>query len=123
MQDTNLANNDGDRIDPATQDLQRELLVEFAKNSQHATDDLKFQSLTLTASVIGIPEMTHSCKSVKILTVTADSVYIDDVNGDVTQQRVLLQEDIWLELPINQVANLRFYSTTGAEIIYLISSN
>ena len=125
MQDINLNKASTDeRIDPATEDLQRELLTEFAKNSSHATNDLKFQSLTIgAANTAHIPEIAHGCKKVKILTVTADQVYIDDVNGDVTQKRVLLQEDIWLELNINNIGNLRFLGTSGGEVIYLISSN
>lgn len=116
-QDTNLANNDGDRIDPATEDLQRELLVEFTKNSNHATNDVKFQVLTLAAATEGTPEKAHSCKQVQFWTALSDC-YV----GDEDSQPVLLIASIWNKLPINAVTNLRFLSATGGAV-YIMSSN
>ena len=117
-QDTNLANNDGDRIDPATEDLQRDLLEEFTRNSKRSTNDVKFQLLTLAASsAVGTPEVNHGCNSVKIMTALSDC-YIGDADG----QPVLLIASIWLEIPLNNVGQLRFKSATGGAV-YLISSN
>ena len=113
----------GEFIDPATEDLQRELLEEFGRNSRRSTNDLVFQKLTLgAANTVGTPEVSHGCNSVKIMT-AATTVYIDDAEGDVTRKNVLLIQNIWLDLPINQVSNLRFLGGTGGEVVYLISSN
>lgn len=119
MQDINLNKASTDeRIDPATEDLQRELIVEFMKNSKRSTNDVKFQALTLAASsVVGTPDVGHGCNSVKVMTVLSDC-YIGDAGG----QPVLLIQNIWLELPLNNVGQLRFKSATGGAV-YLISSN
>ena len=114
--DTNLANNDGERIDPAISGLQRELLVEFGKQSR-ATADVKYQVLTLAADGVGTPEVIHSCNSVKIMTALSDC-YI----GDADSQPVLLITSIWLEIPINNTSLLRFVSATGGAV-YIVSSN
>ena len=110
-------------IDPATEDLQRDLLQEFAKNSKRATNDLKFQNITCApANTAVAPGTAHGCTSVQVMT-AATTVYIDDVSGDVTQKPVLLIQNIWLEIPINNVGNLRFLGTAGTEVVYMISSN
>lgn len=113
----------GEFIDPATEDLQRELLEEFGRNSRRSTNDMVFQKLTLgAANAVGIPEVSHGCNSVKIMT-AATTVYIDDIQGDVTLKNVLLIQNIWLDLSINNSGNLRFLGSTGGEVVYLISSN
>jgi hypothetical protein len=118
MQDTNLNRASTDeRIDPATENLQRDLLAEFGRNSKRSTDDVKFQALTLTASTVGTPEVAHGCNSVKVMTALSDC-YIGDKDG----QPVLLIASIWLEIPINNVGQLRFLSATGGAV-YIISSN
>ena len=123
MHDVNLSDTNDERIDPAISGLQRELLEEFGRNSKRSTNDMKFQRLVIgAANTAHTPEVAHGCNSVKICTAST-TVQIDDVNGNVEASGVLLQEDVWLELPINQVANLRFLGTAGGEIIYLISSN
>ena len=116
-QDMNLANMDGERVDPSTEDMQRELLMEFGKNSNHATNDIKFQVLTLAAAGVGTPEKAHGCKKVQFWTALSDC-YVGDKNS----QPVLLVASIWNEIPINAVTNLRFLSTTGG-VVYLISNN
>lgn len=108
----------GERVDPSTENLQRELLVEFGRNSRRSTDDIKFQVLTLSAdSVVGTPEEEHGCNSVKFWTAMSDC-YV----GDKTGQPVLIVASIWNEIPINTVTNLRFKSVTGGPI-YIVSSN
>jgi len=113
----------GEFIDPATEDLQRELLAEFGRNSRRSSNDFVFQKLTIgAANVAHTPEVSHGCNSVKIMT-AATTVYIDDAEGDVTRKNVLLIQNIWLDLPINNSGNLRFLGSAGGEVIYLISSN
>ena len=114
--------SDGAFIDPATEDLQRELLDEFAKNSKRATNDLKFQNITCAPANTAVAPVSHNCTSVKIIT-AATTVYVDDVNDNVLDKPVLLIQNIWLEIPINNVGNLRFLGTAGTEVVYLISSN
>ena len=119
MSDNFLSNEDGFRISPAVSGLQQELIEEFAKNGRRSTNDIKFQVLTLAASsAVGTPEIQHSCNSVKIMTILTD-VYMGDEDDD---QPVLLIQNIWLELPLNNVGQLRFKSATGGAV-YLISSN
>lgn len=118
MQDINLNKASTDeRIDPATENLQRDLLTEFGRNSKRSTDDIKYQALTLAAGVVGPPETAHGCNSVKFWTALSDC-YVGGVSG----QPVLLVASIWVELPINNTGNLRFLSATGGAV-YLISSN
>ena len=108
----------GERVNPSTENLQRELIVEFGRNSNRSTDDVKFQALTLAASsVVGTPEIAHGCNGVEVMTVLSDC-YIGDADG----QPVLLIQNIWLPLPINNVGNLRFKSATGG-VVYMISAN
>ncbi len=115
--DVNLSNNDGDRIDPAIESLQRELLEEFAKSGRRSTNDVKYQVLTLAAAGVGTPEITHGCNAVKFWTALSDC-YV----GDKDSQPVLLVASIWNEIPINNTSLLRFVSATGGAV-YLISSN
>ena len=116
-QDINLANLDDERISPATEDLQRELLTELSKLSK-ATNDIKYQALTLAAaSVVAQPEVAHGCKSVKFWTALSD-LYV----GDSISQPVLIVASIWNEIPVNNTSLLRFKSATGGSV-YLISSN
>lgn len=116
-QDTYLSNNDDDRINPSTEDLQRELIVEFSKNSKRSTADVKFQLLSLTAGVIGTPEVEHGCRSVKFWTALSDCYA-----GDSDSQPVLLVASIWTEIPLNNVGQLRFVSAAGGAV-YIISAN
>jgi len=116
-QDMNLANNDGDRINPAVEGLQRDLLDELVKISK-ATNDVKYQALTLAAgSLVGTPEVQHSCRLVKFWTALSD-LYV----GDSSDQPVLVVASIWNEIPINNTSLLRFKSATGGAV-YIISSN
>ena len=118
LHDAHLSNNDGERVNPSTEDLQQDLLVEFGRNSKRSTNDVKFQLLTLAAgSAVGTPEVGHGCRSVKFWTAMSDC-YV----GDVDSQPVLLVASIWNDLPLNNVGQLRFKSATGGAI-YLISSN
>jgi len=107
----------GEYIDPATEDLQRALLEEFAKNSRRATNDVKYQVLTLAAAAVGTPEVTHGCNTVKFWTALSDC-YV----GDAESQPVLLVASIWNEVHVNNTSLLRFLSATGGAV-YLISSN
>lgn len=119
MGDINLSNNDGERIDPAIESLQRELIEEFAKSGRRATNDVVFQALTIGAASVAVPpEVTHGCTSIKFWT-AAGTVYV----GDQTSQPVLLVASIWNELHLNNTSNLRFLGTAGGEVIYIISSN
>lgn len=118
-QDMNLSNNDGDRIDPSTEDMQRELLMEFSKNGRRATNDVVFQALTIGAANVAVPpEKAHGCNSIKLWT-ASQTVKVGDENS----QPVLLVQNIWSEVHVNNVSNLRFLGTAGGEVIYLISSN
>lgn len=103
-------------IDPATEDRQIELLDEV-KKLESATNDIKFQALTLTAATVGTPETAHGCKMVDCWTALSDC-YI----GDEDSQPVLLIASVWKPIPINSVTNLRFKSAAGGAV-YLISSN
>ena len=117
-QDVNLANIDDERISPATEDLQRELLTEFGRNSKRSTNDVKFQALTLPAgSVVVAPDVAHGCRSAKFWTALSD-LYV----GDSDSQPVLVVASIWNEIPINNTSLLRFKSATGGTA-YVISSN
>jgi hypothetical protein len=118
MQNSYLIKNSTDeKIDPSTEELQRELIVEFGRNSNRSTSDIKFQALALAADLVGTPEKEHGCNSIKLWTALSDC-YIGDEDG----QPVLLKADIWLEIPINTVTNLRFVSATGGTV-YVISAN
>ena len=117
MQDVNLNKASTDeRIDPATENLQQDLLVEFGRNSKRSTNDIKFQALTLGVGVVGTPD-GHGCNSVKYWTALSDC-YVGDAAG----QPVLLVASVWIEIPLNNVGQLRFVSATGGAV-YLISAN
>ena len=119
MGDINLSNEDGERINPAVSDLQRELIEEFAKSGRKATNDVQYQALTIGAANAAHPlEKAHGCTSVKFWT-AASTVYVGDVNS----QPVLLVASIWNEIHINNTSLLRFLGTAGGEVIYVISSN
>lgn len=105
----------GERVDPSTEIGQVELLRELQKR-ESATNDAKFQALTLAAAAVGAPD-AHGCKSVKFWTALSDC-YIGDVNS----QPVLLVASIWNSIPINNTSLLRFLSATGG-VVYIISSN
>ena len=117
MSDMNLSNEDGERINPAVEELQRELIEELAKSGRRATNDLKYQVLTLAAAGVGTPEITHGCNTVKFWTALSDC-YVGDENS----QPVLLVASIWNEIPINNTGLLRFLSATGGPV-YIVSSN
>ena len=117
-QDTNLANMDGERVDPSTEDMQRELLVEFGRQSR-STNDVVFQALTIGAASVAVPpEKAHGCNNIKLWTAASD-MYI----GDVDSQPFLLMASINYELHVNNTSNLRFKSATTGTIVYLMSSN
>jgi len=115
--DTNLSNVDGERVSPAIESLQRELIEEFARSGRRSTNDVKYQVLTLAAAGVGTPEIVHGCNTVKFWTALSDC-YV----GDEDSQPVLLVASIWNEVPINNTSLLRFLSATGGAV-YLISSN
>lgn len=110
-----IKNSTGDWIDPAEAGLQEELIREV-KKLESATNDVKFQVVTLSAGSVGTPA-GHGCKRVKFWTALSDCFV-----GDVDSQPVLLVASIWNEIPINAVGNLRFISAAGGAV-YLISSN
>lgn len=114
----NKASTD-ERIDPAVEGLQRDLLEEFAKNGRRATDDIKYQTLVIgVANVAHGLEVGHGCNTVKFWT-ASQTVKVGDASG----QPVLLVQNIWSEIPINNTSLLRFLGTSGGEVIYVISSN
>ncbi len=112
-----VKNSDGTWIDPAEADLQEELIREV-KKLESATNDVKFQALTVGAADTTVTPAGHGCKGVKIMT-TASTVSIGDEDG----QPVLLIQNIWLLIPINNVGLLRFRGSAGGEVVYVISSN
>ena len=119
MHDTYLSDKNDERINPAVEGLQRELLQEFAKSGRKATSDVKYQALTIgTADTAHPLEVDHGCTSVKFWTVASD-MYV----GDTDSQPVLLVASIWNELHINNTSLLRFKSTTVGTIVYVVSSN
>jgi len=115
--DTNLSNVDGERVSPAIEGLQRDILEELTKSGRRSTNDVKYQVLTLAAAGVGTPEITHGCNTVRLWTALGDC-YV----GDEDSQPVLLVASIWVEIPINNTSLLRFVSATGGAV-YLISSN
>jgi len=120
MSDMNLSNEDGERVNPATEDLQRELLAEFSRNSARSGSDVKRQVLTIgVANVAHPPEIAHGCNSVKFWTAASDMYYGDEDDN----QPILLVASIWNEEHINNVGNLRFRSATSGTIVYIVSSN
>ncbi len=106
----------GEFIDPATEDMQRNVRYELTK-FESATNDVKYQVLTLAAGAVGTPEVGHACKGLKVWTALSDC-YIGDVGG----QPVLLIASTWNPIPINNTSLLRFLSVAGGAV-YLISSN
>ena len=113
--DTFLSNKDRERIDPAESGLQRELIDEV-KKLESATNNVKFQVITLSAGNAQTPA-SHGCKNVRFWTASG-VVSVGDEDG----QPVLLKADIWSEIPVNNVGSLRFIATAGATV-YIISTN
>lgn len=119
MQDTYLSDKNDERISPAIEELQRELLEELQKSGRRGTDDVKYQTLTIGAANTAHPlEIGHGCNTVRFWT-AAQTVKVGDVNS----QPVLIVQNIWNEILINNTSLLRFLGTTGGEVIYVISSN
>lgn len=110
-----IKNSTGDWIDPAESGLQRELIDEV-KKLESATNDVKFQAITLSAGVIGAAA-AHGCKRVKLWTSLSDC-YI----GDEGSQPFLLKADIYFEFSINNLSQLRLISVAGGAV-YLTSTN
>ncbi len=106
-----------ERIDPAEADLQRQLIDE-ARKLESATADIKYQALTVGAAASTVTPAAHGCKKVALWTAsTTVSV------GDVDSQPVLLVQNIWRDLSVNNTGNLRFTGSAGGEVIYMMSSN
>lgn len=106
-----------ERIDPAEVGLQRELIDEVRK-LESATNDIKYQALTVGAAGTTVTPVAHGCKKAAFWSAsTTVSV------GDVDLQPVLLVQNIWRELNVNNVSNLRFKGSSGGEVVYLMSSN
>ena len=116
-QDINLANNDDERINPATEDLQRDIKTELIK-LKSATNDIKFQKVTISSAGAIEQPASYSCKTVKFWT-AATTVSV----GDADSQPYLLAQNIERDLPINNVGNLRFTGSAGGEVVYIVSSN
>ena len=116
-QDAYSVNIDGERVSPSTEALQRELIMEFGKNSKRSTNDIKYQVLTLAPGVVGTPEVSHGCNSVHYWTALSDC-YV----GNADSQPVLLVASKDYDRPINSVTNLRFVSAAGGNV-YIESFN
>jgi hypothetical protein len=118
-QDTYLSDKNDERINPAIEELQRELLEELRKSGRRSTDDVVYQTLTIgTANEAHPLEKAHGCNAVLFWT-AAQTVKVGDASG----QPVLLVQNIWNLVPINNTSLLRFLGTSGGEVIYVISSN
>lgn len=105
-----------ERIDPAEADLQRELIDEIGK-LESATADVKFQALTVGAAATTVTPAAHGCSKVRYWTAST-TVSI----GNKDSQPVLLVQNIWNELSINNVGSLRFNGSAGGEVIYVTSN-
>ncbi len=112
-----IKNSTNEHIDPSEAGLQEELIREVTK-LKSATNDVKFQALTVGAADTTVTPAGHGCKSVQIMTAVS-TVSVGDEDG----QPVLLIQNIWLSIPINNVGLLRFRGSAGGEVIYVISSN
>jgi hypothetical protein len=104
-----------EHVQPTNESQQRDILDELRK-LESSTSDVKFQALVLVANEAKAP-VDHGCKNVAIWTASA----VVSV-GDSDDQPVLLVQNIWRDIPINQVGSLRFKATAAATV-YIVSSN
>ncbi len=110
-------NSDDAFIDPPEADLQREL-IDGVNKLESATADVKYQIVTISPAAEVVAPAGHGCKVVKFWTAdTTVSV------GDEDSQPTLLIQNVWLELAVNNVGNLRFTGSAGGEVINIVSMN
>lgn len=104
-------------IDPAEADLQREL-IDGVNKLESATNDVKFQVVTIGPAAEVVAPAGHGCKVVKFW--TADTTVSI---GDEGSQPVLLIQNVWQDIAINNVGNLRLTGSAGGEVVNIISTN
>lgn len=109
--------SDDSFIDPSEADLQRELIAGVNK-LESATNDVKFQVVTIGPAAEVVAPAGHGCKVVKFW--TADTTVSI---GDEDSQPVLLIQNVWQDIAINNVGNLRFTGSAGGEVVNIVSTN
>ena len=126
MSDTYISRPDGERIDPATADLQREIRAVLQEINEAGHYNFETQAITLGGDGLG-RGVDLACKDVQIATngtdvqvVIVDSVDSDD---DATTQGFLLSSLVTaspLPIKVDNVGRLRFIGSAAA-VVYILA--
>jgi len=112
-------NSDGHKIDPATENNQREIVNELKQSV--ATNSLNFgtQKLTIGGDKLATGS-DQMCRMCYISHTNSNATYVENAeSGDADAASFLLPADVILELPIRNVNKLSFYGT-AADTIHIL---
>ena len=120
MQDTFVSRGSTrGRIDPATEDLQRDIKTELQKST--ASNSLNWGTKRVTIQgdgvAVGPDQPCRTC----IISHTHTTIYVGSTDeGTPDALSFLLPTDTYLEIPIKNLNKLSFFGTVAGEFVHLL---
>ncbi len=120
MSDTYISDVGGDRIDPATEDLQREILAKLDLVQNRPSSNWGTERLVVGADGLA-KGSNHSCKECWVSFDSTNSTYlsVNEGDDDATIESFKIPENEVIKVPIVNTNRLHFKGT-AADSVYLI---
>lgn len=128
MSDSYSSNSRGERIDPATEDLQRNietLLEVLAGSGSLIVNSIAgdTQKLSVIGNVVqGLDQPCRSCL-LNVPSGNTGRIYLTLANRDATVDDWLVPEDVAIPISVTNVSKLRFYGGTDGDVIHVLWRN
>lgn len=118
--DTHISREDGERINPATEEKQTLLVNAADRSITNNSDDGGAVTLTIASNVAAAGN--QGCRSCLIWTAASD-VTMKIGTGDADVNDFLLIASTLIPVPVSNLNLLRFYGAANGEKIYILYRN
>ena len=114
-----IDNKEGHKIDPATEDLQRDIKTELQKST--ASNSLNWGTKRVTIQgdgvAVGPDQPCRTC----IISHTNATIYVGSTDeGTPDTLSFLLPTDTYLEIPIKNLNKLSFFGIVAGEFVHIL---
>ena len=118
MSDTYISKSNGERVDPATEDLQRETINQLDQSVAKNSLNWGTQRITIQGDDVGVGE-DQPCRTC-IVSHANTTTYVGSTDeGTPDALSFLLPTKTYLEIPVRNTNKLSFFGTPG-ESVYIL---